>query len=88
MRDPCPAWLSKEAREILQNWLSPIIGISLSLGLMPTSMKEVIIPPFLKKANVDRSELSNFHPLSNVPFSGEVDRAGGGVSTPAIPRGG
>uniref|UniRef100_A0A803TBL9 Reverse transcriptase domain-containing protein n=1 Tax=Anolis carolinensis TaxID=28377 RepID=A0A803TBL9_ANOCA len=70
--DPCPTWLIKLARGGLVDWFLRIINASLEQGLFPSSLKQATIRPILKKASLDSSILSNYRPISNLPFLGKV----------------
>ncbi len=37
-------------------------------GKVPTSLKEAMINPILKKASLDKDTLNNYRPVSNLPF--------------------
>ena len=39
-----------------------------STGEMPRVLKKAIVTPILKKPNLDKDDLSNYRPVSNLPF--------------------
>lgn len=49
-----------------------IINQSLSLGIMPSSMKSATVRPLLKKPGMDKNVMSNYRPVSNLTFTSKV----------------
>ena len=49
-----------------------LINLCLSSGSIPPSFKHAVVRPLLKKANLDPSVLSNFRPISVLPFLSKV----------------
>ena len=45
-----------------------IINSSLQSGIFPSALKLAIIKPILKKHNLDAEVISNYRPISNLPF--------------------
>ncbi|KAL1268809.1 hypothetical protein QQF64_034172 [Cirrhinus molitorella] len=66
--DAVPARIMKEAIDIVGPCLVSFINRCLSLGTVPTALKHAIVRPLLKKSNLDPSILSNFRPISHLPF--------------------
>ncbi|KAI2660342.1 RNA-directed DNA polymerase from mobile element jockey [Labeo rohita] len=66
--DAVPARIMKEAIDIVGPCLVSFINSCLSLGTVPTALKHAIVRPLLKKPNLDPSILSNFRPISHLPF--------------------
>ncbi|KAL0174050.1 hypothetical protein M9458_030018, partial [Cirrhinus mrigala] len=66
--DAVPARIMKEAIDIVGPCLVSFINSCLSLGTVPTALKHAIVQPLLKKPNLDPSILSNFRPISHLPF--------------------
>ena len=54
--------------------ITDIIHLSLSLSIVPQSMKYAYITPILKKHNLDISKLSNYRPISQLSFSKTMER--------------
>ena len=48
------------------------INSCLRLGTVPAAFKHAVVRPLLKKPNLDPSVLSNFRPVSNLPFLSKV----------------
>ena len=46
--------------------LTDIVNLSFSSGLFPTSCKNAVVIPVLKKNGLDCEELQNFRPISNL----------------------
>ena len=66
--DPVPTWLLKDCKETLAPTLASIINSSFATGIFPSQLKEAIITPTLKKPSLDAENLSNYRPVSNLPF--------------------
>ena len=66
--DPIPAFLLMECTEELLPAITRIINLSLSTSHVPTALKTVVVTPVLKKPTADPDELTNFRPVSNLPF--------------------
>ncbi len=45
---------------------------SLLSGTFPNSLKTAVVKPLLKKRNLDNTMLSNYRPISNLPFIGKI----------------
>ena len=70
--DPLPTWLFKECLDELVPVYTAIVNLSLSLGIMPTDLKEAILIPYLKKLNIDPEILKHFRPVSNLTFLSKI----------------
>ena len=66
--DPAPTVFVKSVVDILAKPISIIINKSLSTGIVPTTLKEALIRPTLKKTELDPEEICNYRPVSNLPF--------------------
>ena len=49
-----------------------IINTSLQTGKFPRSLKTAVVKPLIKTSNLDRSVISNYRPISNLPFIGKI----------------
>ena len=49
-----------------------LINASLTSGYVPQSFKIAVIKPILKKPNLDPNDLSNYRPISNLPFPSKI----------------
>ena len=66
--DPLPTWLLKECLGAALPVITKIVNLSLETGIVPTSMKEAVVIPLLKKASLDQENLKNFRPVSNLTY--------------------
>uniref|UniRef100_A0A672JJR2 Reverse transcriptase domain-containing protein n=1 Tax=Salarias fasciatus TaxID=181472 RepID=A0A672JJR2_SALFA len=66
--DTVPTHIMKEAVDILGPCLVSFINSCFSLGIVPAALKHAIVKPLLKKPGLDPSLLSNFRPISHLPF--------------------
>ena len=61
--DPAPTWLVKDMRGLLSPSLASLFSKSLA-----SVFKHAAVRPLLKKAELDDSQLTNYRPVSNLPF--------------------
>ncbi len=67
--DPIPTKLVKsECLEVLLPIITKLIDKSLQRGEFPTDYKIAHVCPLLKKSSLDRNELKNYRPVSNLSF--------------------
>src|SRR6218665_3544777 len=66
--DPIPTSLLKDCASVLLPVITKIINLSLSTGNFPLAFKHSLVTPLLKKANLDKENLSNYRPISNLSF--------------------
>ena len=64
--DPIPTWLLKECKEDLAPVILDIVTTSLADSTVPDCLKKAVIKPLLKKPSLDRNELKNYRPVSNL----------------------
>ncbi len=62
----------KQIFEIIGQSLLTLVNESLTLRVVPASFKHAIVEPLLKKSNLDQSVLSNYRPISKLPFLSKV----------------
>ncbi|KAK3705766.1 hypothetical protein QZH41_000593 [Actinostola sp. cb2023] len=66
--DPLPSsLLSKYLHDILPV-ITTIVNLSLGTSNMPLCLKKAVVTPLLKKPQLDHEIISNFRPVSNLPF--------------------
>ena len=70
--DPMPTSLIKETLPILLPVLHSIVNKSLLEHTMPSSLKQAIVKPLIKKSSLDKENLKNFRPVSNLPYIGKI----------------
>ena len=66
--DPLPTWLLKKIVNPLLPTMTHIINKSLQSSIFPQALKYARVTPLLKKANLDKSILKNYRPVSNLAF--------------------
>ena len=65
--DPISTWLFKNCLPSLLPIVTNIVNQSLE-SIMPSSYKEAVLTPILKKPNMDPEVLKNYRPVSNLPY--------------------
>ena len=70
--DIIPAKFLKEVFSSVGSSLLVFINTCLSSGSVPTAFEHAVVRPLLKKAHLDPSVLSNFRPVSHLPFLSKV----------------
>ena len=70
--DPIPTPLLVIHLEHLIEPITAMINQSLLSGIVPVSFKHAVVLPLLKKPNLSPEELSNFRPVSNLPFLSKI----------------
>ena len=70
--DPIPTKLLKELLPVIGTPLLNIVNASLVCGHIPQTLKLAVIKPLIKKPNLDVNVLSNYRPISNLPFFSKV----------------
>ncbi len=62
----------KSVLNCLEADLLEVVNASLLSGTFPNSLKTAVVKPLLKKRNLDNTMLSNYRPISNLPFIGKI----------------
>jgi hypothetical protein len=70
--DPLPAKQLKQCLPPLVPVITAITNKSLAEGRVPTSLKEAIVRPLLKKPSLDQDVLQNYRPVSNLPHLSKI----------------
>lgn len=70
--DTCPQRVQKEVSSLFPDPALSLLNDSLSQGLVPSSFKEAIVVPSLKKAGNDPHTLKNYRPISLLPYLAKV----------------
>ena len=58
--------------ELLLPSITDIINMSLSSGIVPSSMKQALVTPLLKKPSLDPEVPKNYRPVSNLSFLSKI----------------
>ena len=66
-----------ECSSVLVPTITNTVNLSLTSGEYHPTLKESVISPLLKKKTLDKEELSNCWPISNLLGSGTVDHRSG-----------
>ncbi len=70
--DALPTSFFKSVFHSLEADLLEVVNASLRSGSFPNSLKTAVVKPLLKKSNLDKTILSNYRPISNLPFIGKI----------------
>lgn len=70
--DPIPTSLLKSSLEILINPITQIVNKSLSSGRVPEIFKLAHVKPLLKKPSLEKNNLKNYRPVSNLSFISKI----------------
>uniref|UniRef100_A0AAY4B9C9 Reverse transcriptase domain-containing protein n=1 Tax=Denticeps clupeoides TaxID=299321 RepID=A0AAY4B9C9_9TELE len=70
--DPIPTRLLKQIAPNVISSILKIVNSLLSTGHVPSSFKVAVIRPLIKKPDLDRSQLSNYRSISNLPFISKI----------------
>ena len=66
--DPVPALVLQQCYDILLPVITRIVNLYQQYGQFPDVLRMALITPLLKKYTADREMLSNYRPISNLPF--------------------
>ena len=66
--DPLPTWVVKECIRDLAPVLTSMVNHSLHQSTVAESLQKAIVFPTIKNMYGDREALSNYRPVSNIPF--------------------
>ncbi len=66
------SWFLKAVFQAVGPDILTIINCSLSTGIFPSNFKHATVYPLLKKPSLDPSVLSNFRPISKLPFLSKI----------------
>ena len=70
--DPMPTSFIKQHASVMIPVITSITIESLRSGSVPFDLKEAVIKPLLKKQALDIPNLSNYRPVSNLPFLSKI----------------
>ena len=69
--DPIPTTLLKSILPSVLPVLTALVNGSMQTGVFPEDLKQALVKPLLKKANLDLVD-KNYHPISNFEFVGKI----------------
>ena len=67
-----PTGLVKDCIDILVTLIVSIVNSSLSEGCFPTYFKSALVSPLLKKPTLNRDDMKNYRPVSNLGFLSKI----------------
>jgi hypothetical protein len=70
--DPLPTWLLKRHLPTLLPTITTIVNASLKSGIFPSVLSTASITPIIKKPSLNRNELRNYRPVSNIRYLGKL----------------
>uniref|UniRef100_A0A8C6LVM5 Reverse transcriptase domain-containing protein n=1 Tax=Nothobranchius furzeri TaxID=105023 RepID=A0A8C6LVM5_NOTFU len=70
--DVLPARLLTEVFSVVGDHVLQIVNSSLLSGEVPISLKQAVVRPLLKKSGLDPRILSNYRPVSTLPFISKI----------------
>ena len=69
--DSLPTNILKQILPSLLPLISSIVNKRLRQMIMSTSLKQAVVTPLLKKTSLDKENLKNYPPVSNLPYLGK-----------------
>jgi len=66
--DPMPTWLLKKCIDQLLSLITAIVNRSMDESVMPLCLKWATISPLLNISCLDKGDMKNYRPISNLPF--------------------
>ena len=70
--DSIPTFLLKLCFNELGQIITNLVNLSLSEGIFPSSFKQALVQPLLKKPSLSTDDLNNFRPISNLIFISKI----------------
>ncbi len=70
--DILPTSFFKSVLNCLEADLLEVVNTSLLSRTFPNSLETAVVQPLLKKINLDNTMLSNYRPMSNLPFIDKI----------------
>ena len=70
--DPLPTGLVKDCIDVLVTPIVSLVNLSLSEGCFPTHFKSALVSPLLKKPTLNRDDMKNYRPVSNLSFLSKI----------------
>ena len=70
--DPLPNGLVKDCIDVLVTPIVSIVNLLLSEGCFPTHFRPALVSPLLKKPTLNRDNMKNYRPVSNLSFLSKI----------------
>lgn len=70
--DPVPTKFFEKVVNSVSTPVLKIINTSLETGILPNAFKTAVVKPLLKKPNLDYNVVSNYRPISNLPYMSRI----------------
>ena len=70
--DPAPTFFVKDFLDCLLPFITRMCNVSLEESCLPPSQKKALITPRIRKPGLDRDDVSNYRPISNLTFISKV----------------
>ena len=70
--DPLPTSLFKKTLPTTLQHVTHLINLSLKSGTVPNVYKHALVKPLIKKPTLSQEVMSNYRPISNLPFLSKV----------------
>lgn len=70
--DILPSRIIKDALNTVGPRILLLMNVSLLSGFVPTAFKHAVVEPVIKKSNLDPIVLSNYRPISKLPFMSKI----------------
>ena len=70
--DSIPTFLLKLCFNELGPIITNLVNLSLSQGIFPSSFKQALVQPLLKKTSLSTDDLNDFRPISNLIFISKI----------------
>ena len=70
--DPLPTGLVKDCIDVLVTPIVSIVNLLLSEGCFPRHFKSALVFPLLEKPTLNREDMKNYHPVSNLSFLSKI----------------
>ncbi|XP_071506848.1 uncharacterized protein [Diadema antillarum] len=71
-QDPVPTWILKRHLHLLLPSITLMVNRSLETGIFPSSFKQAVVRPLLKKPSLDPDTLNSYRPVCNLKFISKV----------------
>ena len=70
--DPIPTTLLKSVLDVLLPSITKIVNTSIQTATFPTTWKQASVNPLIKKSSLDKEDLKNYRPISNLTYLSKI----------------